>query len=195
MIGESNPRDSYYSSLIDEYMTTSPRDVNPPTPAWNHIVNGVKRRPSLNLHPRNNSISSLKRVPSFDCPSQTPKSPTQISLMFNYTSSPGCFASPPPSPGNILSEYNSFSNSHNNKELKNFIEKTDNLTVPQRNRRGSMESLSSGSCTQEDFHTRPSSANSYYEDIKSTPIVYPTKHSSLRKEPNNSYKRRSDADR
>ncbi|RHZ87107.1 hypothetical protein Glove_40g21 [Diversispora epigaea] len=196
MIGEkSNPRDSYYSSLIDEYMINSTRDANPPTTAWNN-TNGIRKRPSLNLHIRNSSISSLKRLPSFN--SQTLKNPTnhsnQISLMFNYTTNPGCLASPPPSPRYIFSEYNSYNKSHNNNLENKDI--NDSLTVPQQSRKRSMESLSSGSYNQEDQYIRPSSASSYYEeDVRYTPKVNPTKRSSSRQDSNNSDKRQSDTDR
>src|SRR5207247_4979324 len=98
----SNPRDSYYSSLFDEYSSRGEeRTYNGST--WSHATNTVRKRPSLNLHPRTNSISSLKRQPSFDCPSPafsnliSSNYSSPLSSLFNYKTASGSFSHQPPS--------------------------------------------------------------------------------------------------
>ncbi|CAG8492126.1 5802_t:CDS:2 [Cetraspora pellucida] len=112
----SSSRDSYYSSLFDEYMAASPREST-----WSHsTMNSVKKRPSLNLHLRDVSISSLKRQPSFDCPTpalssfkNTPNYSNPINSVFHYTVN-GAFSPPPhPSPY-VFTHYGSYNNGTKN---------------------------------------------------------------------------------
>ncbi|CAG8488807.1 12853_t:CDS:2, partial [Acaulospora colombiana] len=187
LVETSNPRDSYYSSLFDEYMASSPRDPNPQSPTWNHVTNSVRRRPSLNLHPRNGSISSLKRQPSFDCPSPAPSTvftpsnrSSQLASMFNYTAS-GHF---PQSPGYILSYYSSYNNTGRD-SIGSNEERPSGLTVPQQLRKEGESRPSSPSSICEDQphdgHTRLSSSSSY-EDVNNVSKVAPSKRTSSLKE-------------
>ena len=170
----SNPRDSYYSSLFDDYSSRGEeRSYNS---TWSHATNTVRRRPSLNLHPRTNSISSLKRQPSFDCPSPVfsnlISSPNySISSLFNYTAS----GIPPQSPGYVFSHYSSYNNVGTRESLMSnkTEERSNSLTVPVNTKGVSSEyhtSSPSGSSILEDYndyHTRSSSASSI-EDVSNS---------------------------
>jgi hypothetical protein len=172
MLAESsNPRDSYYSSLFDDYSSRGEERSCGST--WSHATNNVKRRPSLNnLHHRTNSISSLKRQPSFDCPSPSfsnlISSPSySISSLFNYTAS-GSFSPPPQSPGYVFTHYNSYNNVGARESLTSnkTEERSNSLTVPVDTKSSPENRISSpsGSSTPEDYNdynTRPSSASSF----------------------------------
>ncbi|CAG8522042.1 16954_t:CDS:2, partial [Racocetra fulgida] len=161
----SSSRDSYYSSLFDEYMAASPREST-----WSHTtINSVKKRPSLNLHLRDTSISSLKRQPSFDCPTpalslfkNTPNYSNPINSVFHYTIN-GAFSPPPP---------------------PNFEERTNGLNVPKEylreNNRSRTPSLS-GSSVNEDRNNVHSNNNrakhSSASSDENVPIGTPPKHS------------------
>ncbi|CAG8673992.1 3784_t:CDS:2 [Acaulospora morrowiae] len=207
LVETSNPRDSYYSSLFDEYMASSPRDPNPPStsPTWGHVTNSVRRRPSLNLHPRNGSISSLKRQPSFDCPSPAPSAiftpsnrSSQLTSMFNYTAS-GHF---PQSPGYIFSLYSSYNNPGRD-SIGSNEERPVSLMVPQQLQKGNEGRASSPSSIYEDppndGNTRPSSSSSY-DDVNNVPIETPTKNTpsqsdSISINRSSSVKQKNDQDR
>ncbi|GES87436.1 growth hormone-regulated TBC protein 1 [Rhizophagus clarus] len=185
----SSPRDSYYSSLFDEYSSRGEeRTCNGST--WNHTTNAVKKRPSLNLHPRSNSISSLKRQPSFDCPSPafsnlvSSNYSSPLNSLFNYKTASGSFSPPPPSPGYVFTHFSSYNNVGTRESLtSNKIEERSNsLTVPLDTKRSSAEnrtSSPSGSSILEDYndyHTRPSSASSFEDTPNSVSLeVTPTK--------------------
>ncbi|CAG8623028.1 4758_t:CDS:2 [Funneliformis caledonium] len=171
----SNPRDSYYSSLYDEYSSRGEERAYIVGSTWNHAAKTVKRRPSLNLHPRTNSISSLKRQPSFDCPSPpshlVSSNSNPINSLFNYTAS-GSFSPSPPSPGYVFTRFNSYNNIGPRESLtgKQPDERTSSLSVPMDTKRNSAEnrapSPSESSILEDynDYHTRHSSASSF-EDV------------------------------
>jgi len=184
----SSPRDSYYSSLFDEYSSRGEeRTFNGST--WSRTTNAVKRRPSLNLHPRTNSISSLKRQPSFDCPSPAFSSlissnySSPLSSLFNYKTASGSFSPPPPSPGYVFTHFSSYNNVGNRESLTSnkTEERSNSLTVPLDTKRSSAEnrtSSPSGSSILEDYndyndyHTRPSSTSSF-EDAPNSALNSP----------------------
>ncbi|CAG8447382.1 3325_t:CDS:2 [Dentiscutata heterogama] len=139
----STSRDSYYSSLFDEYIAASPREST-----WSHsTINSVKKRPSLNLHLRDTSISSLKRQPSFDCPTpalsslkNTPNYSNPINSVFHYTAN-GIHSPPPPPSPYVFTHYSSYNNTgtknsnggigEGTKNSNGVIgERTNGLTVP-----------------------------------------------------------------
>jgi len=127
----STSRDSYYSSLFDEYITASPCEST-----WSHsTVNSVKRRPSLNLHLRDTSISSLKRQPSFDCPTpalsslkNAPNYSSPLNSVFHYTN--GVYSPPPPPGPYVFTHYSSYNNSETKNSNNGIEERTNGLTVP-----------------------------------------------------------------
>lgn len=169
----SNPRDSYYSSLFDDYSSRSEERSYGST--WSHATNAVKRRPSLNLHQRTNSINSLKRQPSFDCPSPVfsnlISSPSySISSLFNYTAS-GSFSPPPQSPGYVFTHYSSYNNVGARESLTSnkTEERSNSLIVPVDTKSSSENRTSSPSGSEDynDYHTRPSSASSL-EDVSNS---------------------------
>ncbi|CAG8618779.1 32424_t:CDS:10, partial [Racocetra persica] len=169
----SSSRDSYYSSLFDEYMAASPREST-----WSHTtINSVKKRPSLNLHLRDISISSLKRQPSFDCPTpalssfkNTPNYSNPINSVFHYTIN-GAFSPPPPPSPYVFTHYN-------------IEERTNGLNVPneylRENNRSRTPSLS-GSSVNEDRNNVHSDNNRAKHSSASSdehvPIGTPPKHS------------------
>jgi hypothetical protein len=155
----------------------------------------VRRRPSLNLHPRTNSISSLKRQPSFDCPSpafsnliSSPNYSNPLNSLFNYTAS-GSFSPPPPSPGYIFTHYSSYSDIGARESITSnkTEERSNSLTVPSDTKRSNPEnrtSSPSGSSILEDYndyYTRPSSASSF-EDVSNSDEVTPTKRITSRQD-------------
>src|SRR5688572_7371839 len=130
----SNPRESYYSSLFDDYSSRGEERSYGST--WSHATKAVKRRSSLNLHQRTTSITSLKRQPSFDCPSPVfsnlISSPSySISSLFNYTAS-GSFSPPPQSPGYVFTHYSSYNNVGARESLTSnkTEERSNSLIVP-----------------------------------------------------------------
>ncbi|CAI2171299.1 1875_t:CDS:2 [Funneliformis geosporum] len=172
----SSTRDSYYSSLYDEYSSRGEEKAYIVGSTWSHAAKTVKRRPSLNLHPRNNSsISSLKRQPSFDCPSPPShllsSNSNPLNSLFNYTAS-GSFSPTPPSPGYVFSSYNNVRPRESLTGIQTD-ESSSNLSVPMDTKRNSAEnrapSPSESSILEDynDYHTRHSSASSF-EDVLNT---------------------------
>jgi hypothetical protein len=171
----SSPRDSYYSSLFDEYSSRGEERTYSVGSTWSNAANAVKRRPSLNLHPRTNSISSLKRQPSFDCPSPafsnliSSNYSSPLNSLFNYKTASGSFSPPPPSPGYVFTHFSSYNDVGTRESLTSnkTEERSNSLTVPLDTKRSSAinrTSSPSGSSILEDYndyHTRPSSTSSF----------------------------------
>ncbi|CAG8545398.1 14057_t:CDS:2 [Dentiscutata erythropus] len=194
----STSRDSYYSSLFDEYIAASPREST-----WSHTtINSVKKRPSLNLHLREPSISSLKRQPSFDCPTpalsslkNAPNYSNPINSVFHYTANG--IHSPPPHPSPyVFTHYSSYNNTgtknsnggigEGTKNSNGVIgERTDGLTVPNEYLRESSRSRTpslSGSSIEDRSESRN---HNHIKNSSSSDENLPPKHSISRQQ--NSY--------
>ncbi|CAG8603251.1 912_t:CDS:2 [Paraglomus occultum] len=113
---EHTQKDSYYSSIFDDYARTNspPNDGSRLTvnSAWTHTQTAARRRPSLNVTRTRDTDYSIRRQPSYDFPSSSSSShifhnpahkPSPLSSSF--TKGQRAHSQEPPSPEYVLSQY------------------------------------------------------------------------------------------